>query len=123
MNTGEIKPKYSSIDIFVTEELKSDFLLECKLAGVNAGEPICLSVNSQSRIAVFYETLSKNELIISLLKVMKNMLRKDQQLKIEISDSKKIIELKGYSEEEACRLLEASEAIQLSHREKNQDDH
>lgn len=114
MNTHANPPKYSSISISISADLKDTFLLECKKAGLDANEPICLSVNPPSTIQIFFETLKKSSAMVPKLIKVLHMLMKQPNIKIEVSDNKKVIELTGYTEEEARRLLEASEIIRIS---------
>ncbi|SUC27002.1 Uncharacterised protein [Providencia rustigianii] len=114
-------PKYSSISISIPANLKDDFLLECKQAGLDAVEPIFLSVDPPSTIELLFETLKKSKVMVPKLIEVLHMFMKQRNVKIEVSDNKKIIELSGYSEEEVRRLLEASEVIQISHKENDND--
>ncbi|HEK0447703.1 TPA: hypothetical protein SMO97_000875 [Proteus mirabilis] len=45
------------------------------------------------------------------------MFNQQRNIRIEVYTDKKIIDLKGYSEEEAQRLLEKCDGIRLTHRE------
>ena len=58
-------------------------------------------------------------MVPKLVKVL-HMLMKQPNIKIEVSDNKKVIELTGYTEEEARRLLEASEMIRISDTSNNE---
>lgn len=113
-------PKYSSIRMTIPADLKEQFLLECEQAGVHAGDVICLSANAPSLITVLYETLAKSEMTKRLIGILK-MFGQQRNVRIEVYADKKIVDLKGYSEEEALRLIEASDTIRIARAEDKEE--
>lgn len=120
-NTDEVTPRYSSISVYVTPELKNDFLLECKLAGLNANDPICLSLEKPSRIDILFETVNKKALIAGCKKVLKNMFLRDKYFKFKSSNGEKVIEIdiQNYSEEAVSQMIKECENF-LASSDKNQ---
>lgn len=116
MNTNEKPPKYSDISIQLPDDLKADFLIKCKQAGLDAGEVKYFSVGAPSVLRVLYETLTKTTVMVPKLLGILKMFNQQRNIRVEVYTDKKIIDLKGYSEE-AQRLLEKCDGIRLSHRE------
>nr|WP_294349687.1 hypothetical protein [Providencia sp.] len=112
MSNSEVTPKYSSICMSVPADLKDEFLLECKQTGVDSGNVICLSRNTPSIVNVLYETVAKLEMAKKFIGILK-MFGQKRNVRIEVYADKKIVDLSGYSEEEAIRLIEASESIRI----------
>ncbi|HCQ8187071.1 TPA: hypothetical protein OL930_001116, partial [Proteus mirabilis] len=72
MNTNEKPPKYSDISIQLPDDLKADFLIKCKQAGLDAGEVKYFSVGAPSVLRVLYETLTKTTVMVpKLLGILK----------------------------------------------------
>lgn len=92
----------------VPADLKDEFLLECKQAGMNAGEVMYFSKNTPSVVNVLFETIAKSEIAKKFIGILKRNVR------IEVYADKKIVDLSGYSEEEAIRLIETSDSIRIS---------
>ncbi|WPU19555.1 hypothetical protein SPN40_04010 [Morganella morganii] len=113
-------PKYSSIHLTIPADLKEQFLLECKQADVDAGELRCFSKNPPSIINVLYETAAKLEMAKKFIRILK-MFGQQRNVRIEVYTDKKIVDLRGYSEEEAIRLIEASDSIRIAHTEDNEE--
>ncbi|NIA43259.1 MULTISPECIES: hypothetical protein [Providencia] len=120
MINSEVTPKYSSIRMSVPADLKDEFLLECKQAGVDAGNVICLSRNTPSIVNVLYETVAKLEMAKKFIGILK-MFGQKRNVRIEVYADKKIVDLSGYSEEEAIRLIEASDSIRVAKRDETED--
>ncbi|HGJ5890268.1 MAG TPA: hypothetical protein ACHBZA_02630 [Arsenophonus apicola] len=112
-NTNSVA-KYSSIRMTIPADLKEQFLLECEQAGVDAGELKCFSTNPPSIIRVLYETAAKSEMAKKFIGILK-MFGQERNVRIEVYTDKKNVDLKGYSEEEALRLIEASDTIRIAH--------
>ena len=113
-------PKYDSFRLTIPADLKEQFLLECKQADVDAGELRCFSTNPPSIISVLYETAAKLEMAKKFIRILK-MFGQQRNVKIEVYADKKIVDLKGYSEEEAIRLIEASNSIRIVHAENKEE--
>ncbi|MTC75112.1 hypothetical protein GKR75_12685 [Providencia sp. wls1919] len=120
MSNSEVTPKYSSIHMSVPADLTDEFLLECKHAGVDAGELMCFSVNPPSLVRVLYETAAKLEMAKKFIVILK-MFSQKRNVRIEVYADKKIVDLSGYSEEEAIRLIEASDSIRVAKRDETEE--
>lgn len=120
MSNSEVTPKYSSIRMSVPADLKDEFLLECKKAGVDAGEVMCFSKNTPSVVSVLFETVAKSEMAKKFIGILK-MFGQKRNVRIEVYADKKIVDLSGYSEEEAIRLIEASDSIRIAKRDEAED--
>ena len=120
MSNSEVTPKYSSIRMSVPADLKDEFLLECKKAGVDAGEVMCFSKNTPSVVSVLFETIAKSEMAKKFIGILK-MFSQKRNVRIEVYADKKIVDLSGYSEEEAIRLIEASDSIRVAKRDETED--
>lgn len=120
MSNSEVTPKYSSIRMSVPADLTEEFLLECKQAGVDAGELKCFLVNTPSLVRVLYETAAKLDMAKKFIGILK-MFSQKRNVRIEVYADKKIVDLSGYSEEEAILLIEASDSIRIAKRDETED--
>lgn len=110
------KSKYASLTCLVSDELSQSFIDECKKAGLHASEMRCFSLGSSivKNIAIVYERSQKCAPL--MLRVLDMFMRKNS-ISIEIQNDKKIINLRGVSTEDALRLIEAANVIQVSNGE------
>ncbi|HCR4047272.1 hypothetical protein [Proteus mirabilis] len=116
MSHFEVTPKYSSIRISVPADLKDVFLLECTQTGLDVSEVICFSKDAPNTLSVLFESIAKSVIAKKIIGILK-MFNQQRNIRVEVYTDKKIIDLKGYSEEEAQRLLEKCDGIRLTHRE------
>ncbi|GEM_PF-2246851 len=109
------KSRYDSFELHVPEDLKQAFIDGFNDVGLHAGVVHCFSAkpkNLMGFLNVIYERgMAYAPLVLKAL----DMLQRKHSIKIEVSVDRKLYELKGFSAEDALKIIEAADSIHVSH--------
>jgi hypothetical protein len=110
---SKVTPRYDSIQCVIPVVLQDDFLIECKLMGVDAGKTLYFSTKPLDEfLRIIYD--SWDEYAPKILKLLLSF-RTKHKIKIEIRTDSKLIELEGLSVDEALKLISAAQSIEVKH--------
>lgn len=109
------KSMYDSFEIYVPEDLTQEFIIGFGEFGLHLGKVQCFSATPSSIKEFLNYVYERGKAYApSVLKAL-DMLQRKHSIKIEIATDRKLFELKGISTEDALKILEAAQAIKVTH--------
>lgn len=113
--TSDVKSRYYSLDLHVPEDLKQAFIDGFDEVGLHAGVVHCFSAKPTSIKEYLSVIFERGKTYAPLVLKVLDMLQRKHSIKIEVSANRKIVELSGVSTDDALKLIEAANTIQVSH--------
>lgn len=113
--TSDVKSRYDSLDLHVPEDLKQAFIDGFDEVGLHAGVVHCFSAKPTSIKEYLSVIFERGKTYAPLVLKVLDMLQRKHSIKIEVSANRKIVELSGVSTDDALKLIEAANTIQVSH--------
>lgn len=116
MATGR-NSRYDSFEIYVPDDLTEEFITGFGEFGLHVGKVHCFSAKPTTIKEFLNFVYERGKTYApSVLKAL-DMLQKKHSIKIEVAADRKLIDLRGVSTEDALKLIEAANSLQVSHLE------
>lgn len=106
--------KYDSLRLFVPEDLKKDVINEFGKAGLHVGVVHCFSAKPDAIKEFLSVLLERGKIYAPLVLRALNMLQRKHSIRIEIATDRKLIDIQGLSTEDALKVIEAANLIQVT---------
>ncbi|MEG5733364.1 hypothetical protein UXO30_06155 [Enterobacter bugandensis] len=114
MATGR-NSRYDSFEIYVPDDLTQEFITGFGEFGLHVGKVHCFSAKPTSIKEFLNFVYERGKTYAPTVLKALDMLQKKHSIKIEISADRKLFELQGISTEDALKLIEAAQAIKVTH--------